>query len=94
MVSEKIQATERLGRNSKALCRGGGVRSSNEAAVMAVEQRGTVIQLRTENNCESRRIRRERASRMNREVHVRFFEILQVKPLRATRLSAKSLSDR
>nr|WP_026682382.1 hypothetical protein [Priestia megaterium] len=45
MISEKTQTTERRGRNSEALCRGGGVRSSNEVAVMAMERRGTIIQL-------------------------------------------------
>jgi|GEM_PF-2267013 len=45
MTSEKAQATEKQGRNSEAACRGGGARSSDEAAVMAEKQRGTVIQL-------------------------------------------------
>jgi len=42
--------------SNDALCRGGGARSSDEVAVMAMEQRGTVIQLDIDNNCESRRI--------------------------------------
>lgn len=45
MISEKIQVTERQGRNNKALCRGEGIRSSNEVAVMAMERRGIIIQL-------------------------------------------------
>jgi len=45
MLSKKTQVIERLGRNSKAWCRGGGARSSNEVAVMAMKQRDTIIQL-------------------------------------------------
>ncbi len=37
MTSEKAQAAEKRGRNSKAAYRGGGARSSDEAAVMAAE---------------------------------------------------------
>lgn len=44
MISEKVQVTERRGRNSNGLCRGGGARSSDEAPVMGVEQRGAIIQ--------------------------------------------------
>ena len=45
MLSEKSQATEKQGRNSEAWYRGGGARSSNEVAVMAMERRGIIIQL-------------------------------------------------
>lgn len=43
MISEKTQATERRGRNSKASCRGGDVRSSEEVTVMAMERRDIII---------------------------------------------------
>jgi len=59
MTSEKAQAAEKQGRNSEAACRSGGVRSSDEAAVMADEQKGTVIQL------ESREQLREQGDSMN-----------------------------
>jgi len=45
MISEKTQVAERQGQNSKVQCRGGGARSSQEVAVMAMEQRGAIIQL-------------------------------------------------
>ena len=45
MTSEKTQATERRGRNNDASYRGGTTRSSDEIAVMAMEQRGAIIQL-------------------------------------------------
>lgn len=52
MVSEKSQAIERRGRNSDAPHRGGATRSSDEAAVMAAEQRGCLVSLEVhEVNC-------------------------------------------
>ena len=45
MTSEKTQAIERRGRNSDAPYRGGTTRSSDEVAVMAMEQRGCIIRL-------------------------------------------------
>ena len=41
MISENAQATEMQGGNSDEPCRGGDTRSSEEADVMTVEQRGT-----------------------------------------------------
>jgi len=56
MISEKAQATERQDRNSDAPHRGGVARSSDEAAVMAAEQRGYLVQLEVQKvNCESGR---------------------------------------
>lgn len=45
MTSEKTQAIEMRGRNSDASYRGGTTRSSDEVYVMAIEQRGCIIQL-------------------------------------------------
>ena len=46
MISENAQTTEMWGGNSDEWFRGGDIRSSDEAVVMTVEQRGIRIQLR------------------------------------------------
>ena len=55
MKSEKTQVTEKRGRNSEGSCRDGGIRSSEEVAVMVMKRRDAVIQLYAASNCENRR---------------------------------------